>query len=138
MNDNYAMNNEQVNGPVDAEESVEVRPEENIALLEQSTTPEAVESSKPSTWPTWLSGEEIEELQTRWNSIQVRFVDEPGAAVEQADTLVAEALKGIDRVFTNQRMILDEHWVNHPDITTEDRRIALKNYRSFFNHLLAG
>ncbi|MFZ0533644.1 MAG: hypothetical protein WAM09_10725 [Anaerolineales bacterium] len=64
-------------------------------------------------------------------------MDEPHAAVEQADGLVTEALERIKQVFSDNRTILNEQWTNHQDISTEDLRIALQNYRSFLNRILA-
>jgi hypothetical protein len=85
----------------------------------------------------WLSVKEIDELKSRWNSIQIKFVDQPHAAVEQADGLVTEALDRINQVFSDKRTILNEQWTNHQDISTEDLRITLQNYRSFLNRILA-
>ncbi len=36
---------------------------------------------------------ELEDLRNRWSSVQTAFVDEPRSAVEQADGLVATAMK---------------------------------------------
>lgn len=83
-----------------------------------------------------LSREEIGELKSRWNSIQVGFVDEPHASVEQADALAAETMEKINKMLSFQRATLNELWVGHDDISTEDLRIALQHYRSLFNRLL--
>jgi hypothetical protein len=85
----------------------------------------------------WLRTEEIDELQSRWNSIQIKFVDDPRASVKQADELVTEAVERIKQAFANQRTLLDEQWTNLEDISTEDLRIALQSYLSFLNRLLA-
>jgi len=42
---------------------------------------------------------ELENLRNRWNEIQTAFVDEPRKAVEQADGLVASAMKRLAEVF---------------------------------------
>ncbi len=42
---------------------------------------------------------ELEGLRTRWKEIQTAFVDEPRKAVEQADGLVASAMKRLAEVF---------------------------------------
>ena len=68
----------------------------------------------------WLKSEEVDDLQCRWKAIQIEFVDEPRKSVEQADALVVEALKHIEQAFTNQRAMLNERWLNHEDIQTED------------------
>lgn len=133
MNDYNAMNEERMKGPLESTPIVEPRQEENIEFHEQAATPKAVESEPLP----WLSVEEIDELKSRWNSIQIKFVDEPHTAVEQADGLVTEALERIKQVFSDKRTILNELWTNHQDISTEDLRIALQNYRSFLNRILA-
>ena len=69
--------------------------------------------------------------------IQVQFVDEPRKSVEQADALVEEVLKRINQAFTDQRSALDAQWVNHEEVSTEDLRVTLQSYRSFFNRFLA-
>lgn len=85
----------------------------------------------------WLKDDQIHELQTRLNSIQLDFVDDPRASVKQADDLVAEVSKWIEQVFTHERMVLNQQWNTQNDISTEDLRMVLQSYRSFLNHLLA-
>jgi len=117
---------------VSTAELVDAAEEENLDRTQRATSNEV-----PESWQeVLLSGEEIDELQSRWNSIQIEFVDEPRNSVEQADALVAEAMEKITRMFSEKRATLDEQWVNHEDISTEDLRIALKRYRSFFNRLI--
>ena len=118
---------------IDTMQTVETRQEENKGWQEQVIVPKAVETGPLP----WLKGEENDELRTRWNSIQIEFVNEPRKSVEQADALVAETLQRIEQAFSNQRTTLNEGWINHADIATEDLRIALQSYRSFFNRLLA-
>ena len=80
--------------------------------------------------------EENRGFHTRWDAIQTGFVDEPRAAVEQADALVGEMLKKLTDVFTAERTRLEEQWSKGDNVSTEDLRIALKRYRSFFERLL--
>lgn len=83
-----------------------------------------------------LQDHEIDDLRSRWSSIQTGFVDEPRASVEQADALVAEVMKRIAQMFAEQRATLDKQWANNEDVSTEDLRVTLQRYRSFFNRLL--
>ena len=133
MKDNFALNEEKVDVPVAAAQSVETSHEENIGLKEPVATPKVMETGPLP----WLKGEENDEFRTRWNLIQSEFVNEPRASVEQADALVAETLDRIQQAFSKQRTVLNEQWASHADISTEDLRIALQSYRSFFNRLLA-
>jgi hypothetical protein len=73
----------------------------------------------------------------RWTEIQVGFVDEPRRAVKEADGLVAEVVKRLSEVFANERTGLERQWDRGDEVTTEDLRVALQGYRSFFDRLLA-
>lgn len=46
---------------------------------------------------------ELEDLRNRWKGVQTAFVDEPCRAVEQADGLVAFAMKRLADVFAQER-----------------------------------
>ncbi len=80
---------------------------------------------------------ELEELRNRWTGVQTAFVDEPRTAVEQADGLVASAMKRLAEVFAEERSKLEQQWDRGDNVSTEDLRIALQRYRSFFQRLLA-
>jgi hypothetical protein len=80
---------------------------------------------------------ELETLRRRWSEIQADFVDEPRKAVEQADNLVASAMKRLAEVFAAERTRLEQQWDRGDSISTEDLRLALQRYRSFFHRLLS-
>jgi hypothetical protein len=84
-----------------------------------------------------LAGDVVSELRNRWTDIQAGFVDEPRRAVEQADSLVAEAIKRLAETFANERNTLEGQWDRGGDVSTEDLRQALQRYRSFFSRLLS-
>jgi len=77
-----------------------------------------------------------EHLRARWNEIQGRFVDEPRTAVQQADALVSEVVEKITQMFADEHGLLESQWKQGNDVSTEDLRIALQDYRAFFNHLV--
>ena len=81
--------------------------------------------------------EEARELRGRWDSLQAGFVDEPRRAVEEADTLVATAMKRLAEQFADERSNLEGQWDRGDDVSTEDLRIAMQRYRSFFGRLLS-
>jgi hypothetical protein len=93
-------------------------------------------SSEDESAPLFPSNE-LEDLRNRWNQIQTGFVDEPRRAVEQADNLVASAMKRLAEVFAEERSKLEEQWDRGDDVSTEDLRLALQRYRSFFHRLLS-
>jgi hypothetical protein len=81
--------------------------------------------------------DEANELRSRWDSIQAGFVDEPRRAVEEADSLVAAAMKQLAETFADERRTLEAQWDRGDDVSTEDLRVALRKYRSFFGRLLS-
>jgi len=80
---------------------------------------------------------ELENLRMRWKEIQTAFVDEPRKAVEQADGLVASAMKRLAEVFADERSGLEKQWDRGDNVSTEDLRVAFQRYRSFFDRLLS-
>jgi hypothetical protein len=76
-------------------------------------------------------------FQDRWEEVQTRFVDEPRGAVEEADGLVANLMQKLAESFAQERERLEVQWGRGEDISTEDLRVALQRYRSFFQRLLA-
>ncbi len=87
--------------------------------------------------PDLLPREANAEFQGRWETIQTGFVDEPRQTVEQADELVAQVMQRLAEGFAAERERLEQQWGRGEDVSTEDLRIALQRYRSFFQRLLA-
>jgi hypothetical protein len=80
---------------------------------------------------------ELEALRSHWKEVQTAFVDEPRKAVEEADGLVASAMKRLAEVFAEERSNLEQQWDRGDSVSTEDLRIALQRYRTFFQRLLS-
>jgi hypothetical protein len=57
--------------------------------------------------------------------------------VEQADQLVAELMRELAESFAQARSSLEAEWDSGEDVSTEELRLALQRYRSFFQRLLA-
>ncbi len=76
-------------------------------------------------------------FRSRWQDIQTGFVDEPRQAVEHADTLIAEVMQQLAKTFADERTKLEGQWDHGEDVSTEDLRMALRRYRSFFDSLLS-
>ena len=83
-----------------------------------------------------FSTQEADDLRARWDTVQVDFVDEPRQAVEDADRLVAATMKRLAEIFAEERQNLEKQWDRGDDVSTEDLRVALRRYRSFFSRLL--
>ncbi len=77
------------------------------------------------------------DMRTRWEAIQTGFVDDPRVAVQQADELVASAIKKLAESFSGERAKLEEEWSRGNDVSTENLRQALRRYRAFFHRLLS-
>jgi hypothetical protein len=81
--------------------------------------------------------EEVEGFRSRWEAIQTGFVDEPKAAVGEADGLVAQVVTRLAQVFSDEKNTLEQQWDRGDAVSTEDLRLALKRYRAFFHRLLS-
>jgi hypothetical protein len=69
--------------------------------------------------------------------LQTGFVDEPRRSVEQADELVAEVIKDLASTFSDERTKLERQWDQGDKVSTEDLRLVLRRYRSFFDRFLS-
>jgi hypothetical protein len=83
-----------------------------------------------------MVADKSQDFRSRWDTIQTSFVDEPRPAVERADSLVAEVMQELARTFAEERQKLEAQWGRGDNVSTEDLRIALQRYRSFFSRLL--
>jgi hypothetical protein len=79
----------------------------------------------------------LEDFRSHWGAIQTGFVDNPRGAVKQADELVAAVMTRLATVFADERVNLEQAWAKGDDVSTEDLRVALRRYRSFFDRLLS-
>jgi hypothetical protein len=84
-----------------------------------------------------LPGDEAERFRRRWEDLQAGFVDQPRQMVEEADELVGELMQQLTAGFSEERSSLESQWDSGEDVSTEDLRVALTRYRSFFNRLLS-
>lgn len=75
-------------------------------------------------------------FRDRWHDVQAAFVDDPRRAVHDADVLVAELMQTLSATFADRKQALDGQWQQGDEAQTEDLRLALRGYRSFFDQLL--
>jgi hypothetical protein len=85
----------------------------------------------------FFSGDEAERFRSQWHQVQEGFVDDPRAATEKADGLVAGVIHKLSEVFAHERGRLEGEWSRGGEVTTEDLRVALQRYRAFFDRLLS-
>ena len=104
---------------------------------EESDATDATVAEEDSRNEPLLPSDQSERFTARWQEIQTSFVDEPRESVEQADTLVAELMQRLAASFADERTGLEAQWDRGDEVSTEDLRVALTRYRSFFERLLA-
>jgi hypothetical protein len=109
-----------------------VRDESRATETARSSGPADGDQSGPL-----LDEGESREMRGRWDAVQTGFVDEPRRAVERADQLVAEAMKRLAESFASERSNLESQWSRGDQVSTEDLRMALRRYRTFFERLLS-
>jgi hypothetical protein len=102
----------------------------------ENTAKVAVPAQNETALPLFAK-DEADDFRSRWQEVQTAFVDEPRQAVQKADELVAAAMKRLAEVFSSERDKLEHEWDRNEDVSTEDLRLALRRYRSFFDRLLS-
>ena len=76
------------------------------------------------------------DFRCQWDAVQSSFVDDPRGAVRQGDELVARVMKSLTETFSSERAKLEGQFDQSDKASTEDLRLALRRYRSFFERLL--
>ena len=77
------------------------------------------------------------DFRSHWDAVQISFVDDPRLAVQQADELVAQVMKSLAGTFSNERTKLEAQVDLTDKASTENLRLVLRRYRSFFERLLS-
>ncbi len=125
--------------PPGRNEATDPRANQNPPIARDTGTPAQTRPplGSETNQPTPLFAEsEVGDFRGRWSNIQTAFVDEPRHAVEDADNLVASLMKKLAEGFANERSRLESQWDRGDNVSTEDLRLALQRYRSFFDRLL--
>jgi hypothetical protein len=141
------LTTEQIAAARPADQAADASPQSDATDSEPVTATESPTSSHATTeCPTsgqkeasaqLLDERDIETLIGRWEQIQVGFVDRPREAVEDADALVADLMQRLAQMFAAERSRLESQWSRGDQVSTEDLRIGLQRYRSFFQRLLS-
>lgn len=112
--------------------------ESPVETSRRSASPVAAEArSTAEHSSTLLPNDRLAGFENRWREIQIGFVDEPRTAVRDAEALVNDMVKEVTDIFTTERQTLEKTWSSGGSASTEDLRVALQRYRSFFQRLLA-
>ncbi|BDH05180.1 hypothetical protein [Streptomyces seoulensis] len=83
-----------------------------------------------------IAHQEAQDYRQRWAKIQGTFVDDPKDAVRSADALVADVIQSLAATFADHKKDLEGQWSRGEQVETEGLRVALQQYRTFFNQLL--
>jgi len=81
--------------------------------------------------------EMAETYRSRWISIQSGFVDDPRRAVRSGDELVAQIMTNLADTFAEERHRVEAQLDSTGEGSTEELRVSLRRYRSFFERLLS-
>ena len=82
-----------------------------------------------------FAADSAEQFRARWDAVQSSFVDDPKQAVQQADKLVSEVISSLSATFSNERTRFEAE--PNERASTENLRVALRRYRSYFQRLLS-
>jgi hypothetical protein len=75
-------------------------------------------------------------FRERWRDVQLRFVDDPKAAADEAATLVDEAVDALAASLRSQKDQLTGAAANDMAGDTEQLRVRIRSYRDFLDRLL--
>ena len=136
--DTTASNESRADRAIDSSGSV---PADDLAEVDRRTQstegPDGTALADPSALEAPLFREDqTSAYRGRWDEIQARFVDDPRRAVQDADDLVRTVIGELQASFSARREVLEAGWQRGGDVSTEDLRLALQGYRSFFGRLL--
>jgi len=76
------------------------------------------------------------EVRERWRETQGGFVDDPRAAVQEAEALATEVADALVAEIEARRSALRSAWSDGDGSDTEVLRVALRDYRSFVEELV--
>ncbi|WP_327009401.1 hypothetical protein OHA72_20460 [Dactylosporangium sp. NBC_01737] len=77
----------------------------------------------------------VYEVRTRWQELQLRFMDDPQTAAGEAERLVDDALAGVTASLNARKDQLSTWRASGRD-DTEQLRAAVHGYRDFLTHLV--
>ena len=114
---------------------VEAEPVEAEVIEDRPAGPSEGEHSADQLEP--LFAQDIAaDYRHRWSQIQSDFVDDPRRAVRSGDELVAQVMSNLASSFAQERRRVESQLDQSGEAATENLRVALRRYRSFFERLL--
>ncbi|MDH6460012.1 hypothetical protein M2302_000163 [Micromonospora sp. A200] len=89
----------------------------------------------PTHAATLFEADAAQAFRDRWREVQLRFVDDPRAAVGEAQSLVEEAIQALSEALATQKEKLGG-WQTAGSADTEQLRVAVRQYRDFLDRVL--
>ncbi len=102
------------------------RPGSLSLVAESFTAPESAIDAHPAANTASAAGP--------WNEIQAMFVDDPHASIERATLLVDDRIEELIHSIRERQHSLQSAW-QATNAGTEELRVALQHYRTFWNSL---
>ncbi len=99
--------------------------------VDQERLPGALAAPVTTIWPEDV----LNEMRSRWQAAQMRFVDDPAAVTSEMQVLVSEAVQALPAVLAERQSELDS-WSHGGSHDTEQLRIVVQRYRAFYESLL--
>jgi hypothetical protein len=94
----------------------------------------SVPSVAPESVPDSRASGDIASAEVPWNEIKAMFVDDPRASIERAAGLVDDRVEELVASVRERQHSMRSAWqANHAG--TEELRVALQHYRTFWNSL---
>lgn len=116
----------------DVEDAVEIARRDGTLAAAAGDRQPAVDAQRLA---PLFSADAAQDFRTRWDATQIGFVDDPRQAVQQADELVTQVMQSLAQSFAAERQQLEAQM--NQTASTENLRVALQRYRSFFQRLLS-
>ncbi|TDB78623.1 MULTISPECIES: hypothetical protein [unclassified Micromonospora] len=95
----------------------------------------ATGANVPTHAATLFEADAAQAFRDRWREVQLRFVDDPRAAVGEAQALVEEAIEALSAALSAQKQRIGD-WRDAGSADTEQLRVAVRQYRDFLDRVL--
>ncbi|HEU5295795.1 MAG TPA: hypothetical protein VFU71_13520 [Burkholderiaceae bacterium] len=112
----------------------EQKVEDAVVTREHSAEGEMPVNDNGRRIATLFTADVAQDYRGRWDAAQIGFVDDPREAVRLADELVAQMMKTLVQSFTSERKQLEAQLSD--TASTENLRVAMQRYRSYFQRLI--
>jgi len=128
----YAKPHAGVDPPPDPYAALAAEPDVSLAA-EPDAAPEAADVARADERHVWDHAQ-ADRYRDEWRELQMRFVDDPRGATQQAAGLVEDAVQALTASLQRRARAIAEENSGADD--TESQLSALREYRTLFNRVL--